>query len=130
MPTDADRRSLSRYQLGAKIEVINQLTGVSLGILVDVHLEGLMLMGAEQLQPEHLYQVKLQPAGVASDQAGVDFAELELGLECLWTRSMAQEGRFWAGCRIIDISSDASLNLEQLILAFGQNLTENSTATL
>ena len=130
MPSEADRRRLPRYQLGTQIEVINQFTGVSLGILVDVHLEGLMLMGAEQLQPEHLYQIKLQSAEVASDRAGVDFGELELGVECLWTRAMAQEDRFWAGCRIIDISPDARLNLEQLILAFGQSHPENSSATL
>lgn len=119
MHSNADRRSLPRYQLDARIEVINQTSGTTLGTLVDIHLEGLLLMGAEQLQSDHLYQIKLMLGGSDSNLEPIEF-----GIDCLWARAMAQEGRFWAGCRIIDVSPAAQKNLEQLISVFGKSVPE------
>ncbi|MDX2349327.1 MAG: PilZ domain-containing protein [Porticoccus sp.] len=114
MPSEINRRSLTRHKLGAQVEVVNQITGVTLGVLVDIHLEGFMLMGSEQLKSEHLYQIKLRVDGLdGSLDEGI-----ELGIDCLWARAMAQEDRFWAGCRIIDVSPEAREKLAQLISGF------------
>lgn len=122
MPSEINRRSLTRHKLGAQVEVVNQITGVTLGVLVDIHLEGFMLMGSEQLKPEHLYQIKLRVDGLdGSLDEGI-----ELGIDCLWARAMAQEGRFWAGCRIIDVSPDAREKLAQLISGFTGSVSETS----
>lgn len=126
MPSELNRRSLPRHKLGAQVEVVNQITGVTLGVLVDVHLEGFMLMGSEQLKPEHLYQIKLR----AVDLNGNLEESIELGVDCLWTRAMAQGDRFWAGCRIIDVSPDAREKLAQLISEFTESVSETSGASL
>ncbi|MBQ0713454.1 MAG: PilZ domain-containing protein [Porticoccus sp.] len=122
MPSELNRRGLTRHKLGAQVEVVNQITGVTLGVLVDIHLEGFMLMGSEQLKSEHLYQIKLRVDGLdGSLDEGI-----ELGIDCLWARAMAQEDRFWAGCRIIDVSPDAREKLVQLISEFTGSVSETS----
>lgn len=126
MPSELNRRSLPRHKLGAQVEVVNQITGVTLGVLVDVHLEGFMLMGSEQLKPEHLYQIKLRVDGPDGNHGG----GIELGVDCLWTRAMAQGDRFWAGCRIIGVSPDAREKLAQLISGFTESVSETSSVSL
>lgn len=125
MPSELNRRSLPRHKLGAQVEVVNQITGVTLGVLVDIHLEGFMLMGPEQLKSEYLYQIKLRVDGPDGSPECI-----ELGVDCLWTRAMAQEGRFWAGCRIIDVSPEAREKLAQLISEFTESVSETSGISL
>jgi hypothetical protein len=126
MPSDLNRRGLTRHKLGVQVEVVNQITGVTLGVLVDIHLEGFMLMGSEQLKPEYLYQIKLRVDG---PDGSLDEC-IELGIDCLWARAMAQENRFWAGCRIIDVSPDAREKLAQLISEFTESVSETSGVSL
>ncbi|MEH6466207.1 MAG: PilZ domain-containing protein [Porticoccus sp.] len=121
MPSKRNRRSLPRHKLGAQVEVVNQSTGVTLGVLVDIHLEGFMLMGSEQLKPEHLYQIKLRADGLDGN-----LESIELGVDCLWTRAMAQGDRFWTGCRIIDVSPVEREKLAQLISEFTESVSETS----
>jgi hypothetical protein len=122
MPSDLNRRRLPRHKLGAQVDVVNQSTGITLGVLVDIHLEGLMLMGSEQLKPEHLYQVNLRTDGIDGNVE----KSIELGVDCLWTRAMAQGDRFWAGCRIIDVSPVEREKLAQLISEFTEGVLEAS----
>lgn len=122
MPSDLNRRRLPRHKLGAQVDVVNQSTGVTLGVLVDIHLEGLMLMGSEQLKPEHLYQINLRADGLGGNIE----ESIELGVDCLWTRAMAQGDRFWAGCRIIDVSPVEREKLVHLISEFTESVSETS----
>ncbi|MFT7299615.1 MAG: hypothetical protein ACI89Z_000067 [Porticoccus sp.] len=72
-------------------------------------------MEAEQLQSDYLYEIKLMLGGSDSNLEPIEF-----GVDCLW----AQEGRFWASCRIIDLSSAAQKNLEQITSVFGKSVPE------
>ena len=125
MSSELNRRNLPRHKLGAQVDVINQSTGITLGVLVDVHLEGLMLMGSEQLKPEHLYQINLRADGLDGN-----LESIALGIDCLWTRAMAQGDRFWAGCRIIDVSPVEREKLALLISEFTESVPETSGGSL
>ena len=110
-------RRLTRYVVDAHVEIVNTLTDEPFGSLVDIHHEGLMLMADNGVGPNTIYQVTLNPRGDAEVIGGI-----ELGIDCLWVRDMAQEGRIWAGCRIIDMSDRASEQIQQLIDMFGRKV--------
>lgn len=115
MLEDRNRRRLTRYVVDAKVDVLNQITGEALGTLVDIHAEGLMLMGTDAVDIDHIYQVVLKPAGEAEI-----IGEFELGIDCLWLRKMEQGEHSWAGCKIIDASDDALEKVQKLIDLFGR----------
>ena len=55
MSADNERRRLPRLQLDLQVELVEQASGDTLGVLVNVHLEGLLMMGGLTLKPDHLY---------------------------------------------------------------------------
>ena len=118
--TEDERRRLPRHQLDLQVELIDQVNGASLGVLVNIHMEGLLMMGGLSMKPDYLYQVQLQP--VASSHL---FDPVELTMDCMWTRAMGQQDRVWAGCQIIDLSLADKQRLAQLIDLFAVE-TEDS----
>lgn len=106
----ADRRTHRRYQLSTDISVFNQMNQEDLGQLVNLHHEGLMLMG-KPLVLHSTYQVVLPLPNCIHQQQ-----EIILGIECLWTQQVDKElNLFWTGCAIIDKSSEAKACIETLI---------------
>ena len=104
-----DRRH-QRYELQQPIPVIDQQTGASMGALVNITIEGLMVMANSELESNRLYQLALQlPEPVNG------FSSIELGVDCLWSRGADQVQRYWAGFQIIDASQEAIKVIEALI---------------
>ncbi|WP_461518274.1 PilZ domain-containing protein [Porticoccus sp.] len=120
--TEDERRRLPRHQLDQQVELIDQVNGTSLGVLVNIHMEGLLMMGGLSMKPDHLYQVKLQ-----SVSSSHPFDTVELTMDCMWTRAMGQQDRVWAGCQIIDLSFENRQRLAQLIDLFAVEVGELST---
>ena len=118
--TEDERRRLPRHQLDLQVELIDQVEGTSLGVLVNIHMEGLMMMGGLSVKPDHLYQVQLQP--VASSHL---FEPVVLTVDCMWTRAMGQQDRVWAGCQIIDFSLADKQRLAQLIDLFAVEMEDS-----
>lgn len=113
MPADSERRRLPRHQLDLQVEVWDQDSGQTLGVLVNVHLEGFLMMGGLTLKPDHLYRVHLRPL------AAIPLLDIiELTMDCLWTRAMGQQDRVWAGCQILDLAPDQKGKLAALIDQF------------
>jgi hypothetical protein len=92
------------------VEVSDAITSLVVGRLVNVHVEGLMIVGEHNLPNNNLYQFVLQLPAEINGQSRID-----LGVDCLWSRSNDDQTQFWAGCRIIDISDTALENLKSLI---------------
>jgi len=120
--TEDERRRLPRHQLDQQVELIDQVNGASLGVLVNIHMEGLLMMGDLSMKPDHLYQVQLQ-----SVSSSHPFDAVELTMDCMWTRAMGQQDRVWAGCQIIDLSFENRQRLAQLIDLFAVEAGELST---
>lgn len=122
MSDDAERRRLPRHQLDLQVELVELSSGANLGVLVNVHLEGLLMMGHLGLQPDHLYQVQLRSLSHTET-----LSPIELVMDCLWTRAMGQQDRVWAGCQIIDLSDENRLRLAELIDLFASSSEQADT---
>ncbi|MEZ5530422.1 MAG: hypothetical protein R3E57_10935 [Porticoccaceae bacterium] len=121
MSSESDRRRLPRHQLDLQVELVEIPSGNSLGLLVNIHTEGLLMMGEMSLQPDHLYQVQLRPLSHTDILSPVN-----LVMDCLWTRAMGQQDRLWAGCQIVDLSLEDMRNLAALIDRFSHKTDELS----
>jgi hypothetical protein len=104
----SNRRRLRRHQLSSNIQIIGQLQGEELGQLINIHQEGLLIMGIPlQVSSTHLVKLLL-PNSLNQSK------EIDLGIECLWSQQ-ADENFYWSGCSIIDKSDIAEASIQSLI---------------
>jgi hypothetical protein len=92
------------------VDVHDAVNRIYLGRLVNIHQEGLMILGGEQLPHNNLYQLELQ---LSQPINGHD--HIALGVDCIWSRRDEESTMFWAGCKVIDISDEALMDLAALI---------------
>jgi hypothetical protein len=116
MWVERERRCSTRHQLNVEVDVVDQFSRDLLGVLVDIHLEGLLLMGELSFRPDRLYQVALVPR-TSDHQLDV----IPMGIDCLWTRAMGQQDRVWAGCQIVDLAPQVGEQLARLIEDFSSD---------
>lgn len=109
-----DQRRLPRHALSAPVDVLDRLSLSPLGRLVNIHREGLMIMGGYPFDDERLYLVELQlPESVNGRYS------IPLGVDCLWSRRDSE--MHWAGFKIIDASDEALEDIDVLISSFAVN---------
>ncbi len=107
-----DKRKSSRKIVDEVLEVSDQITGTRLGRVVNISAEGLMLLTQEPIVAGSIYQLKMELPNTGGD----DPQTIAFGAEAVWTTEAGQPESFWTGFRIIDISSDDVLLIDDLIL--------------
>lgn len=111
--SDLDRhyeRRLERRAVAGVVEVYDTNRDIYVGRLVNIHSEGLMLMGDVALEPDHVYQLDLQlPTPLMGEST------IHLGVDCLWVRDPEGSTAIWSGCHIIDASEKAHQQIEALL---------------
>lgn len=107
-------RHLRRHELSQAIEVKELHGGALLGTLVNVHEEGLLIVGVDSLRSDHVYQVVLCPPEPLSDEDAIT-----LGVDCLWVKEAEDLSMQWSGCQIIDASDEAREQIAEMIELFG-----------
>lgn len=108
--SEQKERRHQRHAVQKPIPVINLYNNQSLGALVNITIEGLMLMSNELIESNRIYQLKLElPEAINGHES------IELGVDCLWSRGEAQYQRYWAGFQIIDASQISIKIIETLI---------------
>ncbi len=114
----ASRRKHYRHSLRNSVSVAEQGSESPLGLVVNLSQEGIMLVNHKPLQPDCLYQIRLNiNAGVIDN--GPE-CQIDMGIDCLW--SSPAEGKasmYWSGCQIIDIADDDFELMQKLIKAVG-----------
>ncbi len=112
--TEVDRhyeRRLKRHSVHGVVEVYDSNRDLYVGRLVNVHSEGLMLMGEVLLESDHVYQLDLQlPTPLRGDKV------IHLGVDCLWVRSSDESTTNWSGFHIIDLSEKAREQISDLMM--------------
>ena len=108
------QRAQQRYELTQPIAVYDQLSESSMGALVNITIEGMMLLGNEPVETNRIYHLVLQLPETIGGQS-----EIEIGVDCLWTRSDELGRNHWAGFQIIDASQQAIKSIEVLIREYG-----------
>ena len=93
------------------LEICDQVTGNSLGRIVNISAEGFMLLSQEPVITGTIYQLSLLDP--TAQEAG---KSINFGAEAVWCSEASHPESFWSGFRIIDISNDDVLYIDQLIL--------------
>ena len=115
-PDMSERRSELRYELDDSVQVVDQSTESTLGVILDLHTSGFMLMcpnGAEQSQ---IYSLKfLLPRHING------CSELTLRATCLWAAESMSESQpmQWAGFSLLAINDHSVINLQDIVTEFG-----------
>lgn len=102
-----------RERLGASqsIDVYDNTRDTYLGRVVNVHCEGLMLIGDQPFEEDCLYRLDLHLAVPVNGRNSI-----QLGVDCLWVKNAEDNGKHWAGFSIIDASPQALEDIDSLIL--------------
>lgn len=98
---EQNSRRLDRLSVPQEVVVLDSLTGLKMGQLANIHCEGFMLFGDENVQENHIYQLNLE---LSQPINSVNC--LSIGAECLWLNGSGDNSQYWAGFQIIDISDD------------------------
>ena len=108
-------RAMHRHTVNGDIDVYDALRDIYLGRLVNIHTQGLMLVGDVLLEEDHLYELDMHlPNQSASKQV------IRIGVDCLWTRAADQNGKHWTGFSIIDSTPNAAEEVHKLIQSWGE----------
>jgi len=108
-------RVLHRHMISGDIDVYDSLRDIYLGRLVNIHTQGLMLVGDVPLEEDRIYELDMH-LPVADNTRQV----LRIGVDCLWTRAADQNGKHWTGFSIIDATPQATEEIHKLIQSWGQ----------
>jgi len=106
-----EQRKSPRKIANQILEVSDQITGTQIGRVVNISAEGLMLLSQEPFLVGSVYQLDLVLPGTSDEESKVSF-----GAEAVWTLEAMQPESFWTGFRIIDISNEDVLRIDDLIL--------------
>lgn len=95
-----EQRHDERWSVDGIVQATDALTGAPLGRLGNLSRGGLMLMMAEAVAPDTLYQLSMElPDGYSRHI-------LNLGVRASWTEPAHTSRQYWTGFRIIDISDE------------------------
>jgi len=106
-----DQRKIPRKIADDVLEVSDQHTNSTLGQVVNISAEGLMLMSDEPFSVGSVYELDLRLPRLVKGHSKVSF-----GAEVIWTTPASQPGSYWSGFRIIDVSEEDVLTIDELIL--------------
>lgn len=107
---NAEKRRLPRTRVGQAVEVFDQHTEEPIGRVVDLTVEGLMLLTPEDVPAHGIYQLVI-PLPVSVEGC----AQIRVGVESLWCRESNDGQNHWTGFHIIDISDEDRACIERLI---------------
>ena len=100
-------RALERHTTTCDVDVYDSANDIYLGRLVNIHAQGLMIIGDILLEEDKLYQVDMH---LPSDNQ-----VLKLKVDCLWVREADQMGKYWIGFTIVELPDYAGEEIHKLI---------------
>jgi hypothetical protein len=103
-------RAMHRHTIGADVDVYDTLRDIYLGRVVNIHSQGLMLVGDVPLEEDRLYELDMHILGENNSKQVI-----HVGVDCLWTRTADENGKHWTGFNIIDSTADAAEVIQALI---------------
>lgn len=112
---DLIERKYERKEPTQPVTIIDVINGGEFGELVNVSVEGIMVMTDKEIPTQSIYQLSLQ---LHSEIQGS--STVELGGDCLWCRKIENFHRYWAGFQIIDASDLALEQLQELIAQYSK----------
>jgi hypothetical protein len=93
-----EQRRKRRVPIADYLEVTDTHSGKILGQLVNLSVDGLMLMGPCCITPGTIYQLTIPL------QTDPGAEPLLVGAESLWCHDANESGSYWSGFQIIDVA--------------------------
>lgn len=84
------------------IEVLDVITGRSIGRVGNLSVDGMLLISTRALPANALYQISFQLPSVGNSGA----RPMEIGVNEQWGERASAPGQFWTGFHIVDISPE------------------------
>jgi hypothetical protein len=106
-----DHRRSRRKRAQSLIEVGDAMTGLVVGHVGNLSVDGMMLIGQHAMPEDALFQF----AFVLPAAAGAPAHKVELGMHEQWSEPAAGGGQYWTGFRIIDIDAATQKMLEHWV---------------
>lgn len=108
-------RKHERVEIEQTITIEDVINGGKFGDLVNITVEGLMVLSERELNTHSIYQLSLSlPIEIEGSR------NIVLGADCLWSKQADQPSRHWAGLQIIDASDTALLQIATLVENYGK----------
>ncbi|GAB1258817.1 hypothetical protein NBRC116494_33190 [Aurantivibrio plasticivorans] len=105
-----EKRRLKRHTLTGSVNVYDRASKAFLGQVVNIHREGLMMMGNFPYKEGTIYKIDLHlPEPIGDTQL------IPMSIDCLWTRDEDANRSYWVGCSISSIEPSALESLDKLI---------------
>lgn len=107
------KRKHERHSPEQVVDVYDTARDVYLGRLVNIHANGLMVIGDISCEEDHLYKLDLQLSKPINNRNTI-----HVGADCMWTRDAGDNAKLWSGFSIIDVSPEGSADIDNLIKEF------------
>ncbi len=95
-----DQRKRTRVSIPDHPRIFDMHSNTVVGQLVNLSIEGLMMMSPSPVKPGTLIQMRIPL------QCGVEVIDVLIGVESLWCDDTDASGICWTGFHIIDISAE------------------------
>ena len=113
--TDLIERKHDRVEIDQSIVIKDMISGKVFGELVNVTVEGIMVITEKEIPTQSIYQLSLQlPFELCGSNSII------IGADCLWCRNVDNISRHWSGFHIIDASVTAMEQLQELITFYAK----------
>ena len=107
-----EHRGQQRIEVSEVIKVVDRQTGHTVGQLVNISEDGLMLLSSEPIPENSIFQLSLE---FAANSASAADGPVMIGVESLWSNSSSDQSQHWVGFYIIDISEQDLERIRKLI---------------
>jgi hypothetical protein len=91
------------------IEVTDTLNGRHLGRLVNISVDGFLLVGEAPVEVDTVLQLALSSAAPGGDR------QLSVGAICIWSSDASSPGHYWSGFHMIDVPEEAAEFFDDLL---------------
>jgi hypothetical protein len=111
----SEKRNLERRELIYYLKVRDLASGKELGRMVDIHNQGLLLMGDLRLQAEKVYAISIEMPKAMMDQG---IKNVTLKAKVMWARPSQTTSYTENGLKFVQPNLDAQRTIEKLIEFF------------
>ncbi|MDR2340492.1 MAG: PilZ domain-containing protein [Deltaproteobacteria bacterium] len=111
----SEKRNMERRELIYYLKVRDVATDKELGRMVDIHREGLLLMGDRKLQAGKEYNISIEMPKAMMDQG---IKNVGLKAVVMWAKNSQTTSFLENGLKFIDPSTDAQRTIDKLIEFF------------
>jgi len=116
IPSQNYDRAMHRHVVSGNVDVYDSLRDIYLGRLVNIHSQGLMLVGDVPLEEDRLYELDMHVFGENNSKQVI-----RVGVDCLWARDADENGKHWTGFTIIDSTTHAAEVINELIQSWEES---------